>query len=104
MLLSNSFFLDSEYKADVEYKINYLSVLKKEDNSIMENIFESESDADEILTKSDLLECLERKIIGPTNDRPFISDSQFLYGTKQISNNYYKILLENHESKQQNTN
>ena len=95
MLLTNSLFLDSEYKADCEFKINYLSIINKKDKGLMESIEDKDLDGD--IDREDLINCLERKVI-EYGTRPYISDGEFLYTTRQISDNYYKILLEEHKN------
>lgn len=92
-LVSNSLYLDSEYKADCESKINYLSYLNLNGNS--KDVITHGAGVD-LTTKDNknILNNLETKLVYDETNKPYISDSQYLYNTKRISKNHYKLILE----------
>lgn len=92
-LLSNSLFLDSEYKADCEFKINYLNIIKN--NKVDADFNNDENNQSDVFVSDDPLTHLLTKVIkADKNERPYFSDSKRLYKTKKISDNYYKIMFE----------
>ena len=102
-LLSNSLFLDSEYNADCEYKINYLNIINGK-NDVMSQTSENtdtdpDSDIEFKLELAAVFNALETRIIRNQTSKPIFTDGQILYNTKQISDKDYKILLEIDNSK-----
>lgn len=97
-LLSNSLYLDSEYKADCEYKINYLNFLKdKKDSELVNKDVTTPDDDNTIDSKEELKDvftAIENRVLEDTTKHPIFSDGKILYKTKQISNNFYKPLFE----------
>lgn len=95
-LLSNSLFLDSEYRADCEYKINYLNVINnKNTNEIKPKDFgDKDENIDSKEELREIFDALETRIIKNRDSKPTFTDGQILYNTKQISDKDYKILLE----------
>lgn len=97
-LLSNSLYLDNEYKADCEFKINYLYLLDSEsDNDPLESVDTPDERPQD--GKQDLLESLVTRL---NKDRTgYTNDGGKLYKNKQISNDYCKILFELEQNNQQ---
>ena len=102
-LLSNSLFLDSEYKADCEYKINYLSLMNLNNKTDDTVDLKDDDNLNDVLDKNKnqqtltpgLLKQLETKvIIAESDEKPYADDGTRLYNTKQIADEYYKILIE----------
>lgn len=114
MLLSNSLFLDSEYKADCENKIKYLELIE---GSVIDDSDIKKEENIEIVENTEIVEALEKKnnegeIIDTTmvifdstpptsddestipNNYKYVDASGTLYPTKQISKNYNKIILD----------
>lgn len=90
MLLSNSLFLDSEYKADCENKIKYLeliesSTINDNDNTPIVNFEGTITDTTMVI--------FDGKPTTPNNYK-YVKVSGTLYPTKQISKNYNKIILD----------
>lgn len=85
-LLTNSLYLDSEYKADCEKKINYILFL--EDSSTNTN-------TNNQITINEISN-------GVSNNNYSSKDesNNILYRNKQISDTYYKILFEKHENEE----
>ena len=99
MLLSNSLFLDSEYKADCENKIKYLKLIegsviddsdtgKEKDTEIVEELENFEGE----ITDTTMV-IFDGKPTTPNNYK-YVKVSGTLYPTKQISKNYNKIILD----------
>jgi hypothetical protein len=88
MLRSNSLFIDTEYKADCEHKINYLKLNGDFSGNLL-------SDSSEI-SENSLLEAFSDGVVNTTNEQySFANDGiGYVYPVRKITANYSKIIVD----------